>query len=46
MIDGEERVVSLKAEVLDRETEAASEEDSLYGIVYATGDRTYVGYQF
>ena len=45
MIDGEERVVGLKAEVLDRETETALGEDSLYGIVYATGDRTYGGYR-
>lgn len=45
MIDGEERVVGLKAEVLDRETETVLGEDSLYGIVYAIGDRSYGGFR-
>ncbi|MFC6674000.1 NgrC [Marinobacterium aestuariivivens] len=45
MLDGEERVVGLKAEVLDRETETVLGEDSLYGIVYATDDKSYGGYR-
>lgn len=46
MIDGEERVTGLKAEILDRETETVLGKDTLYGIAYAVGDKTYGGFRF
>jgi hypothetical protein len=45
MIEGKERVVGLKAEVLDRDTETVLADEALYGIVYATDDNSYGSYK-
>ncbi|HAL7911189.1 TPA: NgrC [Escherichia coli] len=45
ILEGKERVLGLRVEVLSRENEIVLGEDSLYGLTVARDDKSYAGYR-